>query len=197
MVQTQPAPATHRIQIQGVVRDLPLLPVAPELAIAVLNILGDVELCEAAATGLVQALRDCHYDCLVTAEAKSIPLVHAMARQTGKDYVVLRKHYKSYMGEALESTSHSITTGHAQKLYLDAKDRARIVGSRVVLVDDVISTGSTLRAMEILMTEAGATLAARAAICTEGDEERWRGIVALAHLPLFAWPATESSEKQS
>ncbi|MGC8466888.1 MAG: phosphoribosyltransferase family protein [Acidithiobacillus sp.] len=193
MVQTQHRGATHRLNIQGVVRDLPLFPVAPDLAIAVLNILGDVELCEAAARGLTEALQGLDYDCLVTAEAKSIPLAYAMARQTGKTHAVLRKQYKSYMGEALQSTSHSITTGHPQKLYLDAKDRPRIAGRRVVLVDDVISTGSTLSAMETLMTEAGAVVVARAAICTEGDADRWRDVVALAHLPLFPWPAAAST----
>ncbi|MGK9452006.1 phosphoribosyltransferase family protein [Acidithiobacillus caldus] len=191
MVQNPNRLTTHRIHIQGVVRDLPLFPVAPELAIAVLNILGDVELCEAAAAGLTQALQGIDYHCLITAEAKSIPLAYAMARQSGKPYVVLRKRYKTYMGAALESSSHSITTGHAQKLYLDAKDRPTVAGRRVVLVDDVISTGSTLTAMENLMHEAGAVVAARAAICTEGDPERWRDIVALAHLPLFPWPAAE------
>lgn len=174
---------THRLTIGTVTRDLPLMEVAPGLRIAVLNTLGDTELVEAAATLLAGRLAAHDYDALVTPEAKSIPLIHALAVRTGHPYVVLRKSWKPYMGDALRATTQSITTGSEQTLYLDAKDRPLVEGKRVVLVDDVISTGSTLAGMEEVMALASAQVVARAAICTEGDAGE--GAVALAHLPLF------------
>ncbi|WP_216110830.1 phosphoribosyltransferase family protein [Aquisalimonas asiatica] len=165
-------------------RDLPLMEVAAGLRIAVLNMLGDTELVEAAATLLAGRLARHDYDTLVTPEAKSIPLAHALSVRTGHPYVVLRKTWKPYMGEdALRATTHSITTGSEQTLYLDAKDRHLVEGRRVVLVDDVISTGSTLAGMEEVMALARASVIARAAVCTEGDDPG--DAIALAHLPLF------------
>ncbi|WP_275111950.1 phosphoribosyltransferase family protein, partial [Acidithiobacillus thiooxidans] len=113
-------------------------------------------------------MADINFDVIVTAEAKSIPLAYALSVHSGRPYVVLRKNYKSYMGEALSTETLSITTGKTQTLYLDAKDRAAIQGRQVALVDDVVSTGSTLAAMRTLMAQAEAEVAAVAAICTEG-----------------------------
>lgn len=175
----------HPLEIAGVRRELPLFEVKPGLSIAVLNILGDTELTEAAAGALASRLADREYAALVTAEAKSIPLAHALSVASGRPYVVLRKQYKSYMGAALSAETLSITTGSTQTLYLDEKDRERLADNRVVLLDDVVSTGSTLDGMRKLMTLAGAEVSAVAAICTEGDAGQWRDVVALAHLPLF------------
>ncbi len=140
---------------------------------------------QACAEALNQRLPRENYDVLVTAEAKSIPLIHALASVAGKPYVVLRKTYKPYMGETLSAETVSITTGRMQNLYLDEKDRELLRGKRVVLLDDVISTGSTLDGMRKVMALAEADIAAEAAIFTEGEESDWEGIVSLGHLPLF------------
>jgi adenine phosphoribosyltransferase len=99
---------------------------------------------------------------------------------------VLRKSYKTYMGDALKERTNSITTGDQQTLFLDEKDRARIAGKRAAVVDDVISTGSTLAAMRSLLTRAGATIVAESAVFTEGDRGKWPNVIALGHLPVFA-----------
>jgi len=180
-----PAQECHNLEIAGVARALPLFEVAPGLRIAILNILGDTELVEAAAKGLAEQLDAVQYDTLVTAEAKSIPLAYALSVVTRKPYVVLRKSYKPYMGAALQAETLSITTGKPQTLILDEKDKSLVKDRRVVLVDDVISTGSTLQGMQEIMTQAGAQIVAQAAILTEGDEAKWAGILSLGHLPLF------------
>lgn len=180
-----PARQTHAVEVAGLRRELPLFEVAPGLRIAVLNILGDTELVQACAAALAERLRDVRYDLLVTAEAKSIPLAHALAVAVGRRYVVLRKAYKLYMGEAVQAETLSITTGKPQTLYLDEKDRQLVQGRQVVLLDDVVSTGSTLQGMRRVMDLAGAQVAAVAAVFTEGDPGQWDGILALGHLPLF------------
>lgn len=180
-----PERETYRVDIEGVVRELPLFEVAPGLKIAVLNILGDTELVQACAEALIRELGKYEYDLLVTAEAKSIPLAQAMAVASGKRYIVLRKSFKPYMGETLKVETRSITTGKPQTLYMDEKDRALVEGKRVVLVDDVISTGSTLEGMRTLVQQAEGEVIAEAAVFTEGDEEDWNDIVAIGHLPLF------------
>jgi len=179
------ARATHRIEIEGVVRELPLFEVAPNLRIAVFNLLGDTEIVEAAATGLARRLDGVAADVLVTAETKSVPLVYELARRTGKPWVVLRKQYKPYMGSTVTAETVSITTGHPQTLHLDEKDKRLVAGKGVVLVDDVISTGSTLDGMRAVVREAGGRIVAEAAVFTEGDADQVEGIVALGHLPLF------------
>lgn len=176
---------THAVDVGGLKRDLPLFEVAPGVRIAVLNVLGDTALVQAAATGLAKQLAERDYGVLVTAEAKSIPLVHALSVATARPYVVLRKSYKPYMGEALSATTHSITTGDEQTLYLDEKDRALVENARIVLVDDVISSGSTLQAMRTIMDRAGSIIAGEAAIFTEGDRADWSEVIALGHLPVF------------
>lgn len=176
---------TYSVKVAGLRRELPLFEVAPGLRIAVLNILGDTELVQACARALAEKLADVGYDVLVTAEAKSIPLAHALSIETQKPYVVLRKIYKPYMGVALSAETLSITTGTPQLLYLDEKDHALMKGKLVILLDDVISTGSTLQGMRMLMEKAGAEVVGEAAIFTEGERAQWRHIIALGHLPLF------------
>jgi adenine phosphoribosyltransferase len=175
----------YPVEVAGVKRNLPLFEVKPGLKIAVLNILGDTELVEAAAEALAARLAPLNYDLLVTAEAKSIPLAHALSVRIRKPYVVLRKAHKPYMGDAIRAETLSITTGAPQTLYLDEKDRSLVGGKRVVLVDDVISTGSTLQGMRLVMSHAGAEVVAEAAIFTEGERAQWENIVALGHLPVF------------
>lgn len=176
---------TYTVDVAGVTRDLPLFEVAPGIRIAILNILGDTELVRAAADALVERIRELDSDVLVTAETKSIPLVHELSIRLGVPYVVLRKLYRPYMGDALEVETLSITTGKPQTLYLDEKDRALLAGKRVVLVDDVISTGSTLEAMRKVVEAAGGTTVAETAVFTEGDKAKWQNIIAIGHLPVF------------
>jgi len=175
----------YAVEVAGVKRNLPLFEVKPGLRIAILNILGDTELVQASARALGEKLKAVEYDLLVTAEAKSIPLIHALSVVTGKGYVVLRKTYKPYMGDALQAETLSITTGAPQTLYLDEKDLALVKGKKVVLVDDVISTGSTLQGMRLVMDKAEAEVAAESAIFTEGERAQWERIIALGHLPVF------------
>jgi adenine phosphoribosyltransferase len=175
---------TFAINIAGVHRELRLMEVAPGVRIAVLNILGDTELTQAAAKELVKQLpKEAGF--LVTAEAKSIPLAYAMSVESGLPYIVLRKSYKPYMGDALSAETLSITTNKPQTLYLDEKDLTAIKGRNVVLVDDVISTGSTLQGMRLIMQKAGAEVVAEASILTEGDRAKWSSVIALGHLPVF------------
>jgi adenine phosphoribosyltransferase len=180
-----PTRETYPVEIAGVKRNLPLFEVKPGLRIAVLNILGDTELVEAAARALAEKLAGVDYDILVTAEAKSIPLIHALSVQTRKPYVVLRKVYKPYMGETIQAETLSITTGAPQTLYLDEKDRDLVAGKKVVLLDDVISTGSTLQGMRLVLNKASVEVVAEAAVFTEGERAKWENIIALGHLPVF------------
>jgi adenine phosphoribosyltransferase len=175
----------HSIEIAGVKRDLPLFEIKPGLKIAILNILGDTELVQACARELAKKLQEVDYDVLVTAEAKSIPLAYALAVETKKPYVVLRKAYKPYMGDALKAETLSITTGQPQVLILDEKDRQLIQNKKMVIVDDVISTGSTLQGMRMILDKANAKVVAETAILTEGDRAQWMHIISLGHLPLF------------
>lgn len=175
----------YPVEVAGIRRELPLFEVAPGVRIAVLNILGDTEFVQACARALAAKLDAYTYDVLVTAEAKSIPLIYALSVETGKPYVVLRKHYKPYMGVALSAETLSITTGKPQMLYLDEKDHEMIKGKRVALLDDVISTGSTQKGMKSVIEKAGAQVTVEAAIFTEGDSGHWAHIVSLGHLPVF------------
>ncbi len=176
---------THPIDINGVKRDLRLFEIKPGLKIAIINILGDTELVQASAKALAAKLAKEEYDVLVTAESKSIPLAHQLSVETKKPYVVLRKDYKVYMGDAIKAETLSITTGKPQTLILDEKDRDLIKGKKVAIVDDVISTGSTLEGMRNIIEKAGGAISVQAAIFTEGDPEHWKDIIALGNLPLF------------
>ena len=179
-------PETYSIEIAGLRRELRLFEIKPGLRIAILNILGDTELVQACARELARRLHSVKFDVLVTAEAKSIPLAHALSAELRKPYVILRKTYKPYMGDALRAETLSITTGQPQLLVLDEKDRDLLKGRQVVILDDVISTGSTLQGMRMLIERAGAVVVKEAAILTEGERSRWEQIISLGHLPLFS-----------
>ncbi len=175
----------YPIEIAGVRRDLPLFEVAPNVRIALFNMLGDYEIVEALADSLVGRLpKDA--DTLMTAEVKSIPLAHALAVRMQMPYVVARKTRKPYMLGSVSVEVLSITTGAPQTLWLDGKDLHLVKGKRVILVDDVISTGSTLLGMRTLVNEAGGEVIAEAAAFTEGnDPDKWKHIIAMDNLPVF------------
>ncbi len=177
--------STYPVEIAGLYRELPLFEVQPGLRIAVLNILGDTELVQACAQALAEKLSSYSYQVIATAEAKSIPLAYALSLAADKPYVVLRKHYRTYMGETIQAETISITTGRPQRLYLDEKDHEIIKNRNVVLLDDVISTGSTLEGMRQVMEKANAQVVAETAVFTEGDQAKWGHIIALGHLPIF------------
>ena len=161
----------YRMNIAGLDRDLPLCKVSDDLYIGAFVMFGDAEITVACARELLaRAPKD--YDYLLTAEAKSIPLIHEMARQSGaKEYFVARKGLKVYMPRPLHVTVRSITTQHDQDLYLSGEEADKIRGKRVLIVDDVISTGESLRAMEELVEKAGGTVAGRMAVLAEGDAQ--------------------------
>ncbi|MFT8708495.1 MAG: phosphoribosyltransferase family protein [Sporolactobacillus sp.] len=175
---------TYTLEVAGVTRELPIMPIAEHLAIASFVILGDAELVTQAAEALVPKLPKA--DLLVTAEAKGIPLCQELARLLGMPrFVVARKSVKPYMLHPLITEVESITTQKKQILCLDASDVQLIHGKQVILVDDVISTGESLRAMEQLAFEAGAETVGRAAILAEGAAAERPDIVYLEKLPLF------------
>ena len=176
---------TYPIEIRGVKRDLRLFEIKPGLKIAIINILGDTELVNVCAEELGKKLSGSQYDVIVTAESKSIPLAHALSVVTGKPYVILRKDYKVYMGDAIQTQTLSITTGKPQTLILDEKDIPLLRGKKVAIVDDVISTGSTLEGMRNILKKVDASITVEAAIFTEGDSAKWKHIIALGHLPIF------------
>jgi adenine phosphoribosyltransferase len=177
--------ATYSIEIAGLKRELRLFQIKPGLKIAILNILGDTDLVQACARELSKQLKNVKFDVLVTAEAKSIPLAYAISVEMKKPYIILRKTYKPYMGDALQAETLSITTGQPQLLIMDEKDRELMKGKKVVIVDDVISTGSTLQGMRMVIEKANATVVKEAAILTEGERSKWEQIISLGHLPLF------------
>jgi adenine phosphoribosyltransferase len=176
----------YTVNICGINRDLPLFEVAPNVHIAIFNMLGDTEIVEAIAGELAKKLPG-DADTLMTAEVKSIPLAHALSVRMKIPYVIARKTRKPYMMGAMSVEVLSITTGAPQTLWLDGKDRELIRGKRVIIVDDVISTGSTLAGMRKLVDSAGGTVVAEAAAFTEGnDPARWQHIVAVGNLPVFS-----------
>ncbi len=178
----------YTVKLAGVTRRLPRVEIAPGVVIAILNILGDTPLTEAVAHALVAQL-PAEAEMLVTPEAKSIPLIYAMSVKSGLPYVVLRKSRKPYMTGAISAEVISITTGQPQTLWMDGRDIERVQGKKVVFVDDVISTGSTLKGARILLEKAGSEIVAAAAIMTEGDNPDWKNVIALGSLPL--WLAKE------
>lgn len=175
---------TYTVEVAGLLRHFPLFEVAPGVRIAIFNMLGDTFVVKAAAAALAERLKDTTADVLVTAEAKSIPLIYEMSALMGLPYVVLRKTYKTYMGDALRAETVSITTGKPQTLFLDEKDRNFVKGKRVILVDDVVSTGSTLQAMQEVMAQADGEVVKIAAVFTEGEAD-WSHVIALGNLPVF------------
>jgi len=175
---------TYRVNVAGMTRDFPLFEVAPGVSIAVFNMLGDTYVVKSSAAALAELLKGVPADVLMTAEAKSIPLIYEMSALMGLPYVVLRKTYKGYMGEALSAQTLSITTGREQTLYLDEKDIDLIRDKHTVLVDDVVSTGSTLKGMQKIVGLAGGQVSKIAAVFTEGEAD-WSNVVALGNLPVF------------
>ena len=174
----------YRMTIAGLQRDLPICPVTEDLYIAGFVIFSDPELTVACARELLKLAPE--YDYIITAEAKGIPLVHEMARQAGDTkYFLARKAPKLYMRDIFEVAVHSITTAKEQHLYLDGADAAMMKGKKILLVDDVISTGESLSALEILVEKAGGIVCGRMAILAEGDAQNRDDLIYLEKLPLF------------
>ncbi|MEZ4629542.1 MAG: phosphoribosyltransferase family protein [Deinococcales bacterium] len=171
----------HEIIIGKLHRQLPIINVGG-VSVALLNLLGDSELTEEAADALVARLPQ-DADMLVTPEAKAIPLAHAMSVKSGLPYVVVRKTQKPYMVGAVKKSVISITTGKPQDLVIDGADIKRLQGKKAVIIDDVVSTGGTLKGLSELLKEVGSKPIATMAVLTEGDERK--DVVALGHLPLF------------
>ena len=174
----------YRMTIAGLQRDLPICPVTEDLYIAGFVIFGDPELTVACAEALLK--RAPEYDYIITAEAKGIPLAHEMARQAGDTkYFLARKGAKLYMRDIFEVAVNSITTAREQHLYLDGADAELMKGKRILIVDDVISTGESLHALEALVEKAGGIIAGRMAVLAEGDAQNREDILYLEKLPLF------------
>ncbi len=175
---------TYEIDIAGLKRDLPLCKVTDDLYIGAFVMFGDVEVTVHSATELLK--RAPEYDYLIAPEAKAIPLLYEMARQSGADkYFVARKGVKAYMSGSFEVNVKSITTMHVQKLVLDAADAEMIRGKRMLILDDVISTGESIRATEELVKAAGGIVAGKMAVLAEGEAYDRDDIIVLGKLPLF------------
>ena len=174
----------HTMNIAGLDRDLPICKVTDDLYIAGFVIFGDQELTVACAKALLEKAPE--YDYIITAEAKGIPLAHEMARQSGaKKYFLARKAPKLYMQGVFSVSVKSITTAKEQTLYLDTADAELMKGKKILLVDDVISTGESLHALEALVEKAGGIIAGRMAILAEGDAQERPDLIYLEKLPLF------------
>ena len=175
---------TYELNVAGLKRDLQLFPISDKLQIAAFIIFGDVELTCQCAKALLEKAPE--YDVLLTAEAKSIPLIHEMASQAGhNEYVVARKSPKLYMEDILTVTVRSITTANEQTLCIGKKEVDMLNGKRVLLIDDVISTGESLIAMERLVEKAGGNIVGKMAVLAEGDAQGREDIIYLEPLPLF------------
>ncbi|WP_126424936.1 phosphoribosyltransferase family protein [Brevibacillus marinus] len=175
---------TYTLEVAGVTRELPVVPISADLCIASFVILGDTEL--VSAVGPLLAAKLPPADALITAEAKGIPLVYELSRLLGmKKYYVARKSVKPYMNNPLITEVVSITTQKKQILCLDEKDARELSGKRVAIIDDVISTGESVQALAELVSKAGATVVAKAAILAEGDAAKRNDILFLQELPLF------------
>lgn len=175
--------STYKMTIAGITRELPLCPLNEKLDIAVFIMFSDVELTVACAEELIKKCPEC--DVILTAESKGIPLAYEMSRQLGVPYVVGRKSVKLYMTDPISVTVKSITTAVQQTLYLSKEKAEMLEGKRVLVLDDVISTGESLKALEELVERAGGTVACKAAVLAEGDAADRDDIVYLEKLPLF------------
>ncbi len=181
---------SYELTVAGLKRDLPLCKVSNELYIGAFVIFGDVELTVATATELLKIAPP--HDIMITAESKGIPLLYEMARQSGENkYLIARKAPKLYMKNVVSTEVTSITTAKKQMLYIDSEDVALMKGKRVVIIDDVISTGESLRAVEKLVKQAGGIVAGKMAILAEGDAKYRDDIKYLEYLPLFNADGTE------
>ncbi len=174
---------TYKITIAGVERDLVKYPVSDTLDIAAFIMFGDVEVTEKAAAELLKRCPE--HDVVVSAEAKGIPLCYEMARQGCREYVIARKSVKVYMRNCVEVAVNSITTAEVQKLYLSDSDVEFLKGKRVLIVDDVISTGESLAALEKLLNKINANIVGKACVLAEGDAKYRDDIIFLEELPLF------------
>lgn len=175
---------TYSLTVAGVTRELPIIPISDDLKIASFVILGDTEIVAATAPLLAEKLPE--IDFLVTAEAKGIPLVYELSKQLNKkEYIVARKSVKAYMDEPLINQVVSITTQKEQLLCLDGKDAEILKGKRIAIIDDVISTGESIKILEDLVTKAGGIVVAKAAILAEGDAAKRNDILFLEKLPIF------------
>lgn len=176
----------YKMNVAGLERELPLCAVSDDFYIGAFIMFGDAELTVACARELLKVVPADSYDYMLTAEAKSIPLIHEMARQSGaKKYFIARKGPKAYMPDPLHVVDQSITTAAQQELYLGRDDAELIRGKRILLVDDVISTGGSMHAMESLVDQAGGIIVGRAAVLAEGGAADRKDIVYLEKLPLF------------
>ena len=174
----------YKMTIAGLERSLPLCPLNDDLYIGAFVIFGDCELTEACAAELLK--RAPEYDYMITAESKGIPLAYAMARQHGdKKWMLARKGVKLYMKNVVDVAVKSITTAKEQHLYLDGADAEMMKGKRILIVDDVISTGESLRALETLVENVGGIICGRMAILAEGDAQNRDDLIYLEKLPLF------------
>lgn len=176
----------YTMKIAGLTRDLPLCPVNDELYIAAFICFGDAEISEACAREMLKLVPEEEYDYIFTAEAKGIPIAHEMARQSkAEKYFVARKGPKNYMPDPISVEDRSITTKGTQKLYIGRDDAELIRGKRILLVDDVISTGGSLKAMEEMVNLCGGKVTARVCVLAEGDAAKRTDIRFLEPLPLF------------
>lgn len=175
--------AKYKMTIAGLERELELFPVNDKLNIAAFIMFNDVEITEASAKALLEICPE--HDVVVSAEAKGIPLCYEIARQGCRNYVIARKGVKVYMGAPLEVSVKSITTADEQKLYLSENDVNFLEGKKVLIVDDVISTGKSLEALESLIAQTGAEVVGKAAVLAEGDAKDRDDIIFLEELPLF------------
>lgn len=173
----------YRMDIAGMERELPVLPLNDQLSIGAFVMFGDVELTMHAATELLKRMPECDY--LIAPEAKAIPLVYEMSRQSGIPYLLARKKAKAYMTGVFKVEVRSITTAEVQTLIIDSADAEKMRGRRIVIVDDVISTGESLRAMEELVRKAEGNIVGKMAVLAEGDAIARKDIIVLAPLPLF------------
>ncbi len=176
-------PETYTLHVAGLTRELPICKINENVSIAALIIFGDVELTIACATELLKIVPE--FDVLVTAESKAIPLAYEMSRQCGKKYILARKGKKLYMQNPVVVEVQSITTKERQSLCIDQADLDFLNGKRVLIVDDVISTGGSLLAMEAIVAKSTANIVARAAVLAEGDAAKRKDILFLAPLPLI------------
>ena len=175
---------TYTLNVAGLTRELPIIKLSYDLSIASFVILGDTEIVRKTAPIIAKKLPE--VDLIVTAEAKGIPLAYEISKVLNlNEYVVARKSVKAYMEESIEVEVNSITTTNSQKLYLNNQDAKKIKGKRIALVDDVISTGQSLKALERLVEKAGGKVLAKAAILAEGDAKDRKDIVFLEALPTF------------
>ncbi|HBJ18832.1 MAG TPA: adenine phosphoribosyltransferase [Clostridiales bacterium] len=174
----------YRLKVAGIERDLPLCPIGDNMNIAAFILFGDVELTERCAAELYKKAPE--HDVMITAESKGIPLIHAMCRISGKNrYILARKSVKLYMRDVVKCEVQSITTAAKQTLYINGDDAEYMKGKRVLIVDDVISTGGSLHALESLVEQSGGQIVGKMAILAEGDAIERHDITCLGKLPLF------------